>query len=102
MFIPFALKFGRRPIYLFSIAGSIASAAWFGKVKNDSDLYGANILAGLAGSIAETICQMTIADLFFVHQRGAANGVYFLMQNTGVFLGPVAAGYVAASQGWRW
>ena len=66
------------------------------------DLLGANLVAGLAGSIAETICQMTIADVFFVHQRATCNGVYLLMTNMGAFLAPVAAGYSAASQGWRW
>lgn len=66
------------------------------------DLLGTNLVAGLAGSIAETICQMTIADIFFVHQRGTANGVYLLMVNMGAFLAPVAAGYAADSMGWRW
>ncbi|KAJ4348594.1 uncharacterized protein N0V89_009972 [Didymosphaeria variabile] len=45
---------------------------------------------------------MTIADLFFVHQRGAANAVYFGAVMMGSFLTPLAAGSQAASQGWRW
>jgi hypothetical protein len=75
---------------------------WQAEMRNTGDLYGSMIVSGLAGSIAETICQMTIADMFFVHQRGTANGVYLLMVNVGAFLGPVAAGYSAAAQGWRW
>lgn len=102
LFIPFALKFGRRPIYLFSTLVSTLTALWQAKMRGSGDLYGAMVVSGLAGSIAETICQMTIADMFFVHQRGTANGVYLLMVNIGAFLGPVASGYSAASQGWRW
>jgi hypothetical protein len=102
LFIPFALKFGRRSVYLFSIAGSMATSIWQGRMMTTGDLIGANFIAGLAGSIAETICQMTIADVFFVHQRATCNGVYLLMTNAGAFLAPVAAGYSAASQGWRW
>ena len=102
LFIPFALKFGRRPVYLFSTVVSTLTAVWQAKMRNTGDLYGSMIVSGLAGSIAETICQMTIADMFFVHQRGTANGVYLLLVNVGAFLGPVAAGYSAAAQGWRW
>ncbi|KAJ0362114.1 hypothetical protein COL154_006424 [Colletotrichum chrysophilum] len=45
---------------------------------------------------------MTIADLFFVHQRGSANGLYFIAVMAGSFLTPLAAGVQAVSQGWRW
>lgn len=102
LFIPFALKFGRRPIYMFSIAVSLASAIWQAEIIATGDLMGSNLLSGLAGSISETICQLTVADMFFVHQRATANGAYLLMLGIGVFLSPVAAGYSAASQGWRW
>lgn len=102
LFIPFALKFGRRPVYLVSITVSFAAAVWSARMMTGGDLLGTNLVGGLAGSIAETICQMTIADIFFVHQRGTANGVYLLMVNMGAFLAPVAAGYAADSMGWRW
>lgn len=102
LFIPFALKFGRRPVYLMSIAVSLATCIWQGKMQTSGDLLGSNLVAGLAGATAETICQMSIADMFFVHQRGAANAVYLFMVNIGAFLSLIPAGYVAASQGWRW
>ena len=102
IFIPFALKFGRRPIYLLSITVSMVSAIWQARVMTVGDLIGSNLISGLAGSISETICQLTVADMFFVHQRATANGAYLLMLSGGVFLGPVAAGYAADSQGWRW
>ena len=102
LFIPFALKYGRRPVYIISTAVDMATAIWQAKMVTTGDLFGANILSGLAGAISETICQMTIADMFFVHQRGTANGVYVTTVNAGAFLGPVAAGYSAGSQGWRW
>ncbi|WPH03556.1 Hypothetical protein R9X50_00643700 [Acrodontium crateriforme] len=102
LFIPFALKYGRRPVYILSIIVSIAGAVWQGTTQTAGDLYGSNLIAGLAGSVAEVICQMTIADLFFVHQRATANSIYLVMVSMGAYLGPVAAGYVAESQGWRW
>lgn len=46
--------------------------------------------------------QMTVADIFFVHQRGLMNSIYIWASNFGSSLAPVAAGFVTASQGWRW
>ena len=43
-----------------------------------------------------------VSDLFFVHQRGTMNGIYLVIVIVGNYLGPVAAGYVAVSQNWRW
>jgi MFS family permease len=40
--------------------------------------------------------------MFFVHQRGSANAVYFIAVMVGSFLTPMAAGAQAATQGWRW
>lgn len=66
------------------------------------DLYPTNLVSGLAGAISETTCQMTVTDLFFVQQRGTANGLYTVMVNIGAFPALVAADYSASSHGWRW
>lgn len=80
------------------------------------------LITGLAGAINETAVQMTvrfpqlysyrrrigpltnpqIADIFFIHQRGSANGLYFIAVMSGSFITPLAAGSQAAAQGWRW
>lgn len=46
--------------------------------------------------------QITVADLFFIHQRGLMNSIYIWVANTGANLAPVAAGFITDSQGWRW
>lgn len=78
------------------------SAIWQGRATNTGDFIGANVIAGLAGAVNEALFQITVSDLFFVHQRASANGLYLAAVSTGNYLGPVAAGYVAVSQGWRW
>ncbi|KAH7147086.1 major facilitator superfamily domain-containing protein [Dactylonectria estremocensis] len=102
IFIPFAFKFGRRPVYLLSIVIMVVTSIRQARMRTLGDLYGFNIVSGLAGSITETICALTIADLFFVHQRGSRTNILTIMICTGTYLAPVAAGYSAASQGWRW
>lgn len=101
-FVPLVHKYGRRPLYLFSTALQFRSVVWFAKTYTKGDLIGSNLISGLGGAISETIAQITIADLFFVHQHAQANGLYILATSAGAFLGPVASGYIVDSQGWRW
>ncbi|KAH8878810.1 MFS general substrate transporter [Thozetella sp. PMI_491] len=102
LFIPLVYKYGRRPVYLTSIAVQLATAIWAARVNGVAEWYPLNVIQGLGGAISETIVQITIADLFFVHQYATMNGLFLLSQSMGAFLGPVAAGYVTVSQGWRW
>jgi MFS family permease len=102
LLVPLAIKCGRRPIYLMSSLIQIAAAIWSTKVYTAGDLLGSNVISGIGGAISETIVQMTVADLFFVHQRARMNAVYLAMVNMGSFLAPVAAGYCSNSMGWRW
>jgi MFS family permease len=101
-FIPLVHKYGRRPIYLLSSALQFASCIWQAKVYTAGDMIGSNIISGLGGAISETIVQITIADMFFVHQHATMNAWFMFFQTIGAYLGPVASGYIVVSQGWRW
>jgi MFS family permease len=54
------------------------------------------------GALAEVLIQMTVADLFFVHQRGLMNTIYIWCYNVGSNLAVVASGFITDGQGWRW
>ncbi|KAJ5219722.1 hypothetical protein N7468_008926 [Penicillium chermesinum] len=100
--IPFALRYGRRPLYLFSTVVQFGVSIWSAKMRTVGDLMGVNILQCFFGSLAEAIVQMTIADLFFVHQRGRMNALYVWTWLLSGYLGILIAGFVASSLGWRW
>lgn len=100
--VPFVHKYGRRPMYIFSTLLQLASCVWLAATRTRGDMIGSNLLSGISGAISETIVQVTIADLFFVHHHGAMNGWYLFATFTGAYLGPVASGYIVNSQGWRW
>ncbi|KAK2593076.1 hypothetical protein QQS21_009206 [Conoideocrella luteorostrata] len=102
VFVPLMHKYGRRPLYLFSTVLQLASCIWLALAKTQADILLSSAMSGLGGAICETIVQVTISDLFFVHQHAAMNAYYLLFTGAGAFLGPVAAGYVVNSQGWRW
>ncbi|KAL4892733.1 synaptic vesicle transporter [Aspergillus ambiguus] len=101
-FIPLAKKFGRRPIYLVSLALMLVTSFWTSELESLSELYITNLLQGLAGATNEALVQITVADLFFVHHRGGMNALYMTMMMIGSFLTPMAAGTQATRQGWRW
>jgi MFS family permease len=100
--IPLAAMYGRRPVYLISTLVQMGTAIWQARMKTTADLIASNVVGGFAGAVSESIVQMTISDLFFVHQRATMNAIYLSMVNTGAFLAPIAAGYSAQAQGWRW
>lgn len=102
MFIPIALKFGRRPVYVFSTLLQFCVAIWFAKVQTVADLMLVNAFSCLLGALVEVIVQMTVADTFFVHQRGMMNTIYVWIMVFGSTLAPLVAGYITVSQGWRW
>lgn len=102
LMIPFAEKFGKRPVYLVSSALALATAAWMSQMRTVGELYGSSLIQGMATSVTETIIQMTVADLYFVHQRGTCNGIYMAVVDVGNFLILVPAGYITVNMGWRW
>ncbi|KAL4987420.1 major facilitator superfamily domain-containing protein [Aspergillus falconensis] len=100
--IPFALKFGRRPIYVLSTAIQCGLSVWSARMQNVADLMLVNILSCIVGALSEVIVQMTVADIYFVHERGLMNTIYYWFMTVGTTLAPLAGGYITLSQGWRW
>ncbi|KAJ4315296.1 hypothetical protein N0V84_008452 [Fusarium piperis] len=102
IFIPIALRVGRRPVYIITALVMFAAAVWQAEMQTVGDMIGANLVAGVAGAVNEALFQVTVSDLFFVHQRGTMNGIYLIMVMIGNYLGPVVGGHIAVSMGWRW
>ncbi|KAF2008545.1 MFS general substrate transporter [Aaosphaeria arxii CBS 175.79] len=102
LLIPFALKLGRRPIYLFSTVMQFGLSIWSARMWSVADLMSINLLQCLFGSLAEVIVQMTVADVFFVHQRGRLNSTYIWLWKTAGALGSLIAGFITTGLGWRW
>lgn len=102
LMIPFALKYGRRPLYLLSTVVSFGVSIWSARMQTVADLMAINVVQCLFGSLAEAIVQMTIADVFFVHQRGRMNTLYVWVWMLSSYMGSFIAGFVTSGMGWRW
>jgi MFS family permease len=61
VFTPFALRYGRRPVYIVTSLLMFICSIWSAKMKTVGDLYGTNFVMGLAGSVNEALYQMTVS-----------------------------------------
>lgn len=102
MLIPFALKYGLRPVYVISSIGQFCIMILAAKTPNAAVWWLVNAVQCWLGALAEVLVQMTVADVYFVHQRGRANSIYIWLANVGGTLGPVIAGFITDDLGWRW
>ncbi|KAL7813293.1 MFS general substrate transporter [Trichoderma gracile] len=73
-----------------ALAPSLSSLAFF------------RFLCGVGGSASQTVGGAIVGDLFSVHERGRALGVWMLGPILGPSLAPVIGGFVAETIGWRW
>lgn len=101
-FNPFVHKYGRRPFYLISSVIQLAAAIWSAALNTPGELIAVNFVSGIGGAISETIVMISIVDMFYLHQHARTNGLFLMIQSIGAFGGPVAAGFIVESQGWRW
>ena len=62
LFIPLARKFGRRPVYLVSTSVMAAMSFWTAEMSSLGELYGTNLLFGLAGATNEALVQITVSS----------------------------------------
>lgn len=100
---PSTILYGRRIQYLISLVFAILGSIWFASAKTSGDNIGSQFFCGIAESCAEALVQLSLTDIFFVHQRGSAIALYVLATSIGTFLGPLLAGLIETGQGsWRW
>jgi MFS family permease len=70
VWMPVIVKYGRRPAYVSAFILYTAVAAWAGGATSYGSELAARIIMGFASGAAECLAPLTIADLFFLHERG--------------------------------
>ncbi|KAI5207719.1 MFS general substrate transporter [Aureobasidium subglaciale] len=99
---PIALQYGKRPVYLFSILATMGIQLWAPYTKSNGQWIANKILQGFFGAPIESLCEISVTDVWFQHERGKYLGLYALLLAGSNFLAPVLAGFIADGQGWRW
>lgn len=81
----FAHVYGKRGIFVVSMAIMMAADAWAAKTEGYESLLGARIFSGAGQAAFECLSSSVIADLYFVHQRPKRVGLFVLLFGTGVY-----------------
>jgi len=100
--MPVANKYGRRPVYIISFALYLATAFWLAFTKGYGSFLAARIVMGLAAGAAECLAPLSIADVFFLHERGTVMALYNSALSCGVAGGIIIDGLITIAHPWRY
>ncbi|WVQ73911.1 hypothetical protein IAR50_003492 [Cryptococcus sp. DSM 104548] len=98
---PCSLAFGKKPVYLISAFGAAAVNVWTAFAKGNGQWIASRLLLGFFISPSFTLIEVSIADVFFLHERSFPLGIYICLLFMGVSLGPILSGYIYEGIGWK-
>ncbi|KAH8897205.1 MFS transporter-like protein [Thozetella sp. PMI_491] len=96
-----AVKIGKRPIYIATSAGLVASCFWAAEAKSFASLAAARAVQGFCMAPMEALVPASIADIWFVHERGFRTAVFNLGVLGGINLASPIAGPIIQYSSWR-
>jgi MFS family permease len=70
IWMPFIIKYGRRPVYIISFTCYTVTAIWAGVSKTYASELASRVLMGFFAGAGECVAPLTISDIFFLHERG--------------------------------
>lgn len=100
--VPISRVIGKRPVYLLALLLLMGTNVWTYYASSYGSLLASRIISGIASSAADATVPSLIADIFFVHERGACMMLFHFALSTGFFIGPLISAYITQEAGWRW
>jgi MFS family permease len=101
IWMPLINKYGRRPIYVIAFTLYFVTALWAAFSYQYANFLVARIVMGFAGGAGECLAPLTIADIFFLHERGFVMSMYTAALNIGVGGGMIIDGLITINHPWR-
>jgi DHA2 family multidrug resistance protein len=98
----FAARFGRRGLFLVSLAGFTVTSMLCGTAQSLAEIVLFRALQGVFGASLLPLSQATMLDIFPAEERGRAMAVWVLGVVVGPVLGPTLGGYLTDFYNWRW
>ncbi|KAF2442058.1 MFS general substrate transporter [Karstenula rhodostoma CBS 690.94] len=93
--IPCSEIFGRRITLLVCAVLNLIACVWSATATSYGSFLGARILTGTGAAANESIMNVVVADMYFLHERGRYIGTYFWCYFVGALLGPIISGAIA-------
>ncbi len=97
-----ALRYGRKRMYLLSIAGFTISSALCGIATSLDEMLVFRAMQGVLGAALIPLSQSIMLDSYPDHERGKAMAVWGVGVMVGPILGPTLGGWLTESYDWRW
>ncbi|KAH7108811.1 major facilitator superfamily domain-containing protein [Dactylonectria macrodidyma] len=98
---PISSSFGRRPVYFVSQLVCVASHIIRARATTYRTFMGSCILNGIGAGPAEILQPAVIADIFFLHDRGTWNALYWVVYMGSLMVAPIISGPMADRVGWQ-
>lgn len=100
---PLSELFGRRIVYLVSMAAFTILSIGCALSPDISALIVLRLLAGIAGSASPSLGAGSVGDMFDQKDRGRAQAAYAFGPTNGAVLGALIGGFIIAdTHQWRW
>ncbi|TWU76708.1 hypothetical protein ED733_002532 [Metarhizium rileyi] len=99
---PLSELYGRQKLFFLTYMALTAFNAAGAGAPNMAALIVLRFMAGAWGSSPLTNSGGVIADLFTANERGIASSIFAIAPFLGPALGPIAGGFLAEAEGWRW
>ncbi len=99
---PLSQRFGRRPIFLISLIGSLLFNLGCAKSKSYGAMMTCRAFAAFFLSPPSAIGSAVVVETFFKRQRAKYMGIWLVMVTLGIPLSPLIFGFVSYRVGYRW
>ncbi|KAH0371838.1 major facilitator superfamily transporter, partial [Aureobasidium melanogenum] len=97
-----ALQYGKRPIYLISAAASVVVMAVAPMCRSSGTYLAIRILQGFFGGPVESLCEISMTDIWFAHERPLYIALYGVSLGASGKLAPVFSAFINSGMGWEW
>ena len=97
----FAVKFGKRPVFLFANLIVLASSIWAIYAQSWEVLLASQLVGSIGIAPFGTLVSATIADLYFVHQRALRLAIWVLAISISAATAGVISGIIIEIFGWH-
>ncbi|KAF2638534.1 MFS general substrate transporter [Massarina eburnea CBS 473.64] len=99
---PLSTRFGRRPIFLISLLGSMLFNIGCAKTDSYASMATCRAFAAFFICPASAIGSAVVVETFFKNERAKFMGIWTVMLTLGVPAAPFIFGFVAYHVGYRW
>lgn len=97
-----AQRFGRKPVFLLSVAGFTVTSALCGLAATLPQIVFFRFLQGISGAALVPLSQAVLFDINPRENHGKAMAIWGIGVTMGPILGPALGGWLTEHYSWRW